>query len=193
MDTETFVRIMRKDPQKLSEKFFGGAYCLKDVPLNISTGKWYLLNLAADSYGSHWLLLSLLNSKRLEILDSFAHPAKLFYQRLLDIAKNINATVYCFPRSIQSELTTSCALFSLMFSFLICRGYTGREILVSFFPPLPKHLRFRNDILVANFVKVIYSLDSVSRFIFDIEFLRERERLDAAEREKKSQKKKKIM
>ena len=189
MDTETLIQIMKRDPQKLSEKFFGGAYCTKDLPFNLTTGKWYLLNLTADSYGSHWVCLNVLNSKRFEILDSFAHPPKVFYQRLLDIAKNIDATVYHFPRSIQSDLTTSCSLYVLMFSFLICRGYTGREILASFFPPLPKHLRFRNDILTGNFCQVIYGIDSVSRFIFDIQFLRERERLDSAAAEKKVEEK----
>ena len=58
------------------------------------------------------------------------------------------------------------------------RGFSGPDLLRTFFPPLPAYDLWKNDCSVACFVATVYKEPSIEKYVLDLDFLAERHKLD---------------
>ena len=180
MDGKTFHHILTRDPLNLCIQFFGGIFSLDTFPENPKEGRYYLINLSLSSedLGSHWVIVNMIRRNSFEVLDSLAHDPNIHYPRLMRIGKELTKKVYCFPRACQQSWSSSCGLFCLYYSFFISRNYTGKEILNFFFPPLKADQLYLNDISISIFLRIIFKLRNLEKYILDLSFIEERHSLD---------------
>ena len=139
---------------------------------------WLQMNIILFFF-RHWLLLSMLNSKEIELLDSSGSNPAEAYPQLWKIITKLTPKPYYFKRQLQSSWSSACSLFVLFFMTMKSRGFAGPTLLKTFFPALPKCDLFKNDLAVACFISTLYKEPQIERYILDLDFLLERHKLDS--------------
>ena len=124
--------------------------------------------------GSHWLLVHSINPQQIEVLCSGGSQFldnSFIKKRVKEYCDKFNLKYYYFPKPTQNSYTSSCGAFILLFSYCICRGIFGSEILEYFFKG---PVSFQRDFTVCHIVKNLFYIDrgSVETIFLDVDFLK---------------------
>ena len=120
-----------------------------------------------------------------ELLDSMGNDPYVAYPRIMKILEKINTRVYFYPRGIQWLISSSCGLFATFEMLMLSRGFSGKEILSTFFPNKDTSQNYKNDIRVACYIGAVYRIPNAEKWILDLEFLTQRHALDSVSQDNK--------
>ena len=192
-----------KDSQNLISSIFARTVCIDEFPENPEINKLYLVNtsFSYEEVGEHWIICYYRYCEWMRddkqwtnchtgILDSLANDPVTNYPQIYRILSKNGEPVFSFSRSVQWEISSSCSLYCLLYSWYMSRLWSPREILSTLFPPIPKELQFLNDVRTAAIVETVFKLKDSQKFIFHLPFLLEREEYDSHEQRKKKKMKK---
>lgn len=125
-------------------KMFGGVYALDEVPSNVKTPGYLVVNTdARGKPGSHWVLV--FKSHRLYYFDSFGLPPLEPPLRKLPV-EEYNATC------VQSPSSVLCGLYCVFVAIRMCRGYTLQRCL----SPFSRNVVSNDEILINLMKRELY-------------------------------------
>lgn len=156
MNTRQIESILEKD--KFSKKIFI-ATLPRDIFLSkeIQYPSAYVCNLDDSSKGgSHWVALYFTNDK-CEYFDSYGLPP-LFNDMMSKISNNSKEILWN-QQTIQSDKTTVCGQYCIMYILLRCRNYSLYEIVNIFSPHnLELNDHIVNEFIMLHFKTLVHNL-----------------------------------
>lgn len=193
MDGATLEKLLKLDI--LVGAKFGGLYCSDQLEYPLKPDKIYVINESPSTHplGTHWQCIHTCRPRYVEFLCS----ADARYQDLPHVKKcleHYSDNIYSFPRRVQVEWSSSCALFVLWHAWCVSRRMYGPDIVERFYTPvLPASDLYKQDIMVSCLVETLFHLPKgqSQQLILDVDFLGEQLRHEEKKRRRQRQRRSK--
>ena len=130
MNTIQINKIMKTD--KFTKKIYLGTFARDQLPSIIKYPACFIFNnQSSDQYGEHWVALFINKKRHAEFFDSFGNEPK--YYNLDKYLQKFSKNYKIFNTlAIQSNDSTFCGYYCILFCLFKTRGYSMNKFL-SFF------------------------------------------------------------
>lgn len=111
-----------------------GIYASDQIPHNISTGKFYIINSdPADSSGKHWVSIFFPPNSLPEFFDSLGKCPSFYSYYIVEslIKYNPQGFIHNYKR-IQSKYSCCCGVYCLFYIYFRCENVSFQDILRKF-------------------------------------------------------------
>ena len=147
---------MNNDPR--TREFFRGVMPRDFLPKQLEEKSLYVINLSAstgaDSQGSHWVLISTMDSEFSAYICSLGTPP--VHTHVIDSLFSVNNRVVWSDFKNQGE-STVCSMHVLFSAHMIARGHKLIDIMTQFFT----NETFINDRAITEIITTAHSIEGV--------------------------------
>ena len=155
-----FINDLCQKDQFISKYYIGCLAC-DQLPETFPDYSLAIVNLdKIQNPGLHWIVCASLDNNRSLYIDSFGRPLKNKY--IYNSLKNRGKPIVHNNVPLQHFLSQYCGFFSIFFCYFLARNFSMEEILLNYFTPSKP---IYNDLLVKNFIKIIFSLKTTPPFL----------------------------
>ena len=161
----------------LCSQLYIGLFSSDELPVFIEPNKILIFNQAKSSnkIGLHQILISTVRPNFLDVLSSIKIPnLQQTFPNLQVCAKNTNRTIYEFKTSIQSSFTSNCGCYTILWAWLISRGFSPNDILKEFHSSksIKVKQKYFNDLKCVILTRTLFKLEKDTfTLLYDIDFL----------------------